>query len=650
MMPLRFIDRLKFFIERQFVKGAGFQLLVVMAVIGLISLVGGLLVVPNGDNFASLSEAVWWAFLRLTDPGYLGDDEGTWQRFISTLLTVSGYVVFLGALVAIMTRWLISVMTNLERGLTPVAYKHHIVVLSWNNRTLPLVSELLKANGRMRHYLRRHDSRKLHLVLLSEHAGQEQLLTLRSDASIGPRAKDLVLRAGSPIQPGALQRVACLDAATLIVPSNSRQTNSLAGSDVETIKALLSVASEARLHQRQLPHAVVEVQDARNGVAVRRAYPGDLEVIAGDAIISRLLIQNMLHPGLSLVLQELLNGQHGHQIYVREASDYNSHTLNDIAAYCPTAMLLGVIKHTPEGWQVQLNIPHDTTVTDADLLVFMAQHYSDTAPQAKPAALAALSAHRKPNDTITLLPRTHRILILGWHGRLPSLFEELGRYQGQTFELDIASVMAIDERETQISNYQPNPSAVTVTHHQMDYLHEEALKKLHPAQYDTIILVSSDLMSSDEEADARVMMGYLLLAPLLAEAATRPQLIIELSDPANQNLLHTHQSEMLVSPVILSHMLAQVALRRELNLVYDELFTPGGAEIIFIPAAQYGLTTEADFRAVQQAAADQGHTALGIMRHRAIGDAPRLQLNPAAGAPLHLAADDNIVILGRVTL
>src|SRR5690606_16541197 len=106
---------------RQFVKGAAFQLLVVMLFIGLLSVIGGLLVAPTGAPFADIGDAIWWAFLRLTDPGYLGDDHGTWRRFVSTLLTVSGYVVFLGTLVAIMTRKLIAIMADLERGLTPVS-------------------------------------------------------------------------------------------------------------------------------------------------------------------------------------------------------------------------------------------------------------------------------------------------------------------------------------------------------------------------------------------------------------------------------------------------------------------------------------------------------------------------------------------------
>ncbi|MCL1478216.1 MAG: hypothetical protein MH219_12130 [Marinobacter sp.] len=79
-------------------------------------MLAGLAVLAVGQKFDSVGAAVWWAFLRLTDPGYLGDDIGAWQRFVSTLLTVSGYVVFMGTLVAILTRWLIAKMEELERG------------------------------------------------------------------------------------------------------------------------------------------------------------------------------------------------------------------------------------------------------------------------------------------------------------------------------------------------------------------------------------------------------------------------------------------------------------------------------------------------------------------------------------------------------
>ena len=176
MLPFRIVDRIKFVVERQLVKGAGFQLLVVGGFIGLISLIGGLLVVlPPAGEFKDAGSAIWWAFLRLTDPGYLGDDVGTWQRIVSTLLTISGYVVFMGTLVAILTRWLIAKMEDLERGLTPVTLKNHVVVLGWTAQTPPLVAELFGSSGRMQRFLEKHDTQKLRLVVLAEEASGEQL-------------------------------------------------------------------------------------------------------------------------------------------------------------------------------------------------------------------------------------------------------------------------------------------------------------------------------------------------------------------------------------------------------------------------------------------------------------------------------------------
>lgn len=267
MKPFRFVDRVKFIVERQLVKGAGFQLLVVGVFIGMISLIGGLLVFPLGAPFEGMGDATWWAFLRLTDPGYLGDDVGNWQRLVSTILTVSGYVVFMGTLVAILTRWLIAKMTDLERGLTPVTLRNHIVVLGWTSQTLPLLGELLLSSGRMRRFLAKHETSRLRLVVLSEQASAAQVHELRNDPGIGRKARQIILRSGSAIQPGALQRVACLDAAAVIVPSAAHQTGSLVTSDVETVKALLSIAAQARHLGTPLPFVVAEIQDVQIGRA-----------------------------------------------------------------------------------------------------------------------------------------------------------------------------------------------------------------------------------------------------------------------------------------------------------------------------------------------------------------------------------------------
>ena len=89
-------------------------------------------------------------------------------------------------------------------------------------------------------------------------------------------------------------------------------------------------------------------------------------------------------------------------------------------------------------------------------------------------------------------------------------------------------------------------------------------------------------------------------------------IVVELMDPENTKLLVRDRAETLVSPRVISHMLAQVALRPELRRVFDELFGPGGAEIFFQPAVEYGLSGGVRFEQVQTAAMLKGETALGL--------------------------------------
>src|SRR5690554_166707 len=644
MLPFRVVDRLKFIVERQLVKGAGFQLLVVGFFIGLISLIGGMLVVPQGGEFDDPGSAVWWAFLRLTDPGYLGDDVGAWQRVVSTLLTVLGYVVFMGTLVAILTRWLIAKMEELERGLTPVTLKNHFVVLGWTAQTPPLVAELFGSTGRMQRFLEKHDTQKLRLVVLAEEASAEQVHQLGSEPGVGRRAREVILRSGSAIQPDALHRVACLDAAAVIVPSQVHDAGSVVTSDVETVKALLSIAAEARHLNAPLPFVVAEIQDMRKLSVIERAYPGAVEVVAGDVTISRLMVQNVLHPNLSEVYNELLTAGEGSEIFVRGGETAEGLSLGELAAQRPHAIVLGLLQPSASGWTVNLLASSETMIRREDRVVLLASNYEHTGadPKAEPLPVIARSA-AQPHATGR--SEAHRVLVLGWNRRVPSLAAEFSSYKGRNFMLDMVSATPLKERQREIARYGVDLEAINGQLLEADYMVEDDLRKLNPASYDTVMLLSSDRLGSGEEADARAMVGYLQLEDILAEAPRRPQVIMELSDPNNRQLLYGHQSEMLISPMILSHVLAQVALRRELRVVLDELFTVGGAEIQFRDPYDYPLPASADFQLLEKIVAAGGEIALGVYRAKANELGRHLQLNPPRSESLALAERDQIVVL-----
>lgn len=141
------------------------------------------------------------------------------------------------------------------------------------------------------------------------------------------------------------------------------------------------------------------------------------------------------------------------------------------------------------------------------------------------------------------------------------------------------------------------------------------------------------------------MVGYLQLEDILSGSVQRPQVIMEFNDPHNRSLMYGHQSEILISPIILSHILAQVALRRELRVVLDELFTVGGPEIQFRDPYDYPLSDNIDFQLLEKVVATKGEVALGIFRAAADEHGRHLLMNPPRKQLLDLCEGDRLLVL-----
>ena len=145
-----------------------------------------------------------------------------------------------------------------------------------------------------------------------------------------------------------------------------------------------------------------------------------------------------------------------------------------------------------------------------------------------------------------------------------------------------------------------------------DYIIESELRAIQPGRFDHIILLSTDQLQDTEEADARTIVGKILLDEILDGKENQPHILVDLANPGNSMLLKKSNTEMIISPIILSHLLAQVALRRELQSIYTELFTVGGAEIEFKSIEHYGLDPgNYTFEEIEQVAALVGENRSG---------------------------------------
>ncbi len=654
----RIVARFRFLLERFLLRGPQYRLLFIAAVIGLLSVVAGTLVLPSGA-FERPGEAIWWAFLRLSDPGYLGDDEGTWIRVVSTFLTVAGYVVFLGSLVAIMTQWLNATILRLEQGMTPVTREHHVVVLGWTNRTVPIVRELLLSEERVRRFLSLRGARSLHIVILVDEATPALRHEMREQ--LGPLWDEsrITLRSGSRLRIEHLDRADTLRAGVVIIPGSDVQPHGdgSVALDTRTVKTLLSLdgAVETRSAPRP-PLVVAEIHDARKVAIARRSYRGPAEFIASDAVFARLVAQNLRHPGLSHVYGELLAQGEGNEIYLPEAGSLVGTPVGHLAAAFPRGVVLGLVR--PDGDRIRPLLAPDPAlvVEEGDRIVTLARRWTDVQPEARRApappepapgiASPEGPAAAPPNPPGEAPPRPRRVLLLGWSPKVPALLREFATYREEAWEVAVFSRVEASRRAHLLERQGVESILPRVRHLEGDLTVHTELLRANPMEYDGIVLLGGDTHRSGEEADARTLLGALLLQELAGRRERSPTLLVEFLDPANERLLSRGPSEVLVTPILVSHVLAQVALRRELRAVFDELFTAGGPEIAFVPAEGYGLSGEVSFREMQRVAGARGGVALGVRppggppvlnpgreaRHPADGSQVVVLANPATGA------------------
>ncbi len=632
----RLRDRLRFGVERLVLRGLRYRLLLAAAIVLAVALVAGALVAALDTGFSDLGEAVWWSFLRLTDPGYLGDDEGVARRAISTLVTVLGYVLFLGLLIAILTQWLNETITKLESGVTPVAASDHVIVLGWTHRTPTIVSELLRTRARVRRFLEHHGARDLRIVILSERVDQARIQELRERLGNLWDDRRVLLRAGTPLRIDHLERVAFREAAVLILPGADFAERNPEAVDAEAVTTLLSVSTHTA--GSVPPLAVAQLYDGRRAAVARRAYAGEVELLPADDIISRIIVQSVRHPGLFRVFSELLTLDEGNALYVRKIEGQAGARFGDLSGTFPKAILLGSLRSGAP--QPALHPDPETVLQDEDLLVFIARSFEDCAlREARQESLPAATALPPPDSH-----ERRRVLILGWSRKVPALLQEFARYGSDAFEVDVVSLTPLEQREKALARHGVAHASAHVRQIEAGFSDPDVLQSLEPGRYDHIVVLASEWQAEEEQADAITVLTHRMLGGLLPEQGRRPEILVELNDEENQFLFREDQEDVIASPMWVSYLLSQVALRRELAAVFEELSRPGGAQIVFRAALEVlAVDRPVRFEDLERAAAARGEIALGLRRSR--GPDAGLALNPDRAAEWTLADGDEVVVV-----
>ncbi len=637
-MLSRIKNSLVFQLEQLMMRGAFARFGVVLLLLLFLASVAGLVIRQLAPGFESVGDAIWWAFEHVVVPEYTDDDEGVVKVTFATGLIVLGSILFAGAVIAILVQWMDDTTTRLEQGLTSVALTNHVVILGWTHRTPTIVSELLHTGARRERFQHQHDARALRIVVLAKHVDGELVRELRERVGEVWDSRKVLLRSGTPLNMEDLERVAFRHAAVLILPGAGFAERNPEYVDAETVKTLLSVAKGASKSGFRRPLAVVELYNGRRAGVTRRVYGADSEIVVADEIVSRIIVQSVRQHGLCGLFTELFTLNQGTALYLRGLGELAGAKFRDVRGRFNKAIPIGLLR--PADPLPQLSPDPDTVLAADDLLVFIAHNFDDCVPRAV-AQSPVPAAVELPTPTDT---EPRRVLILGWSRRVPALLWEFQRYGKGLFEVDIVSGTPIADRDKALTRYGRVVSSEHVRHIESGYTVPGVLRRLEPQGYDNIVLLASERLADEEQADAITIFAYQLLQGLLPSEGKRPDLLVELLDEENQALFQAEQADLIVSPLVVSYLLSQVSLRRELAALFAELSRPRGAQILLHPAQQY-LATDAPvrFADVDMAAAARGEIALGI--RRAEGPAAGLMLNPDRTVRWTPAPGDEVVVL-----
>jgi len=637
---------LQFHIERFLLGGSHYRLLVIAAALGLVSVAGGSLIWwvepfddPSGAGPMAYGEHVWWAFLRLSDPGYLGDDVGAFRRTVSTVITLCGYVLFMGALVAIMTQSLNSTIRRLERGLTPVALSNHVVILGWNERTPELVAELMSSEGRLRRFLAEFRIRKLRVAVLIEDVAPEHEVALRERLGARYVRGRIILRSGSPLRIEDLHRVAVMGAAAVVV-TDEPQLGEAADADARLVKTLLTIARSC--DGQVAPLVVAAIADPRKRSVAEAAYPvGRVELLSSSAVIGRLLAQSLRHPGLTHVFDEILTHSRGNELYVRRVPELIGRRFDELTHAFEDAVVLGKVKLVGGDVVPHIHPPADERVGDDEKLVLLSEDYDVHVRSSPPRrALAEQSV------ATTKQPALRRLLMLGWNHVVPSILSELSGLVEPGLVVDLVSGQKASFRAKRLVQYGATIEGFKVNQIEADFTLPVELGALKLESYDAILILGSDRTENVEDADARTLLAFQLVQSALRGVERPPHVLLELRDPSNASLCSGTGAEVLATSLVVGRVLAQIALRRELGAVFDVLLGPGGPEMAFRSAADYGLAgPPCTFDDVLARVAAHGDVALGWRIGPPIHG--ELSVNPPRARTVVFAPQDAILVLSE---
>ncbi|CAI5522175.1 unnamed protein product [Closterium sp. Naga37s-1] len=555
----------------------------------------------------------------LRSPPTSPPQDSIWKRVLSVVLTIKG-LLLLALLVGLATDGVAKQVDDLNKGKGAVMERGHVLVVGWTPRTIPLVQQLVGADG----------SRAV--VVLAGGKGKEEMDSALLDAI--PKSErqkagggQIVTRTGSPFHSEDLARCAADAARSIVLLSPPVSDPSQA--DAFVIQASLALANRAdisadiiaelsslsnvrllqRLHRTLLaPSPSTTATTAQAPPTGMRGRRRRLVPVAAENLSLRTLLSAAVHRGTADVTADLLDFEND-EFYFKEWLELVGRTFGDALFLFDNATPCGLMKapkhHTaPDAsggagstmGEVLVNPPSWTLIEPGDkLLVIAADRNSyrpgpsrlPPPPSELTAAAVPAATQKAPRGTSSSsVGGKQHVLICGWRPEAKQLVELLPSILAQGSEVTVVATHISPTDELLLGNIRRHKK-LPIRIKRGSPADREVLESLPLETVDSVILLQSTQVNGgengeDEEEDAGMVdssqatVTALLIRSIQTARGGAQEAAIVAEVPASERdvarQVERHALDGAVCPEHLeAQVLAQITHDPDVGTVLDEI-------------------------------------------------------------------------------
>jgi voltage-gated potassium channel Kch len=624
-------ERLRYAFDRSMAAGT-------IALVGWLGLVSVLIVLvaamlvafariaPAGSPPMGFLESVWVTLMRALDPGNVGGDQGWSFRLVELVVTLAG-IFIVSALIGVIGAGLQAKLDQLRKGRSLVLEQDHTIIFNWTDAIFDVIAQLVIANAS-------RVNPRIVIMADRDKVAMEDEIAAKVEHLGNTR---IICRSGDPTDLYDLAIANPRTCRSIVILSPDTED-----ADAAVIKTILALVNDP--DRRDAPYRVAaEIREGANAEVARMVGGKEVQLVLGDDLISRIMVQSTRQASLSSVYTELLDFE-GCEIYAVEQPALLGKRFDDAQLYYESCSLIGLC--TADG-KVLVNPPAGTLFQPGARAILIAED-DDLIRSSPPPSGAGSSASPDRSSP----PRDReRTLLLGWNRRAPIIAVELSRYMAAGSRLTIAADTPTIESDA--AALAASGCGLEIALKRIDTSRRAAIEALDPASYDHVLVLGySDLMAA-HGADTRTLITLLHLRAIREAQGRRMNIVSEVIDVRNLPLAKlTRIDDFVVSSRLVSLMLTQASENEYMERIFGELVDEEGSEIYLRPASSYiPLGQPCSFYDVARAAAARGEVAIGHHLLSPGEDAAQslrgIIVNPVKSERTVYDESDRIIVLAR---